>query len=104
MQFLKLTAGDTGHVYSNETSLVVPFAFPQPVSRVHCLLQGFVLSYPDDDHHLRAVRIEPRVEFDELASPTSGQVRVQFAWRDNATGFSSARISSFFARLLLVGE
>lgn len=64
MQILKLTAGNTDFVYPNETSLVVPFAFPQPVSRVHCLLQGFELSYPEDDHHLRAVRIEPRVEFD----------------------------------------
>lgn len=104
MQFVTVTAGDPTFAFPTDSSLVVPFAFATPVTRVHCLLQGFEVSYPEDDHHVRAVLIEPRVEFDELASPVAGQVRVHFVWRDVGGGFSSARISTFFARLLIVGE
>lgn len=104
MQFVQVSVGSVDLAFVTDTSIAVPFSFLQPVRRVHCALQGFDLSYPEDDHHLTEVRIEPRVEFDELASPTTGQVRVHFIWRDEGTGIGSGRIATFFARLLLVGE
>jgi len=104
MQFLTVSAGNVDLAFPTDTSIAVPFSFAQPVRRVHCALQGFDLSYPEHDQHLTAVHIDPRVEFDELVSPTAGQVRVHFIWRDVGTGLGSGRIATFFARVLLVGE
>ena len=67
MQFLTVAVGNADLAFPEDTSLAVPFAFAQPVRRVRCLLQGFDVGYPEGDHHLAAVVIEPAVEFDELA-------------------------------------
>lgn len=104
MQFLHITVGNPDLAFVTDTSLTVPFSFPQPVARVHCALQGFDFTYPEHDQHLTDLRLEPQVEFDGLASPTSGQLRVHFVWRDLGTGLGSGRIATFFARLLLIGE
>lgn len=104
MQFLTLSVGSPELAFPPETTLAVPFTFPRPVRRVHCVLQAFDVGYPDGDHHLAAVDVEPRVEFDPLASPTQGLVRVRFTWRDDSTGFGSAWGATLFARLLVIGE
>jgi hypothetical protein len=104
VQFLEVTVGSVDLAFVSDAYVTASFAFPQPVERVHCALQGFDLAYPDADHHLRAVHLEPRLEFDPFASATAGQVRVHFIWRDDGTGLGSGRISTFFVRLLLIGE
>lgn len=104
MQLLPLVIGSPQLSFPPETSLAVAFTFPQPVRRVHCMLQGFDVGYPEGDHHLAAVQVETHVKFDELASTTHGRVRVDFVWRDDSSGFGSAYGATLFARLLLVGE
>lgn len=104
MQLLPLVVGSPELSFPPETTLAVQFAFAAPVHRVHCLLQGFDVGYPEGDHHLAGVVIEPTVEFDELVSPTHGRVRVRFTWGDASSGFGSAYGATLFARLLLVGE
>lgn len=104
MQFLTLAVGSPELSFPPETTLAMPFTFPLPVRRVHCTLQGIDLGYPEGDHHLAGVVVEPRVEFDELVSTTHGRVLVRFTWRDDSTGFGSAYGATLYARLLVVGE
>jgi hypothetical protein len=104
MQFLTVEVGSPDLAFPPDTSLAVPFAFPQPVRRVHCALQGFDIGYPENDHHLAVAQIESRVEFDDLASTTSGTLRVHFHFRDDSTGFGSAYGATLYARFLIVGE
>ena len=104
MQFLTLAVGSPELSFPPETTLAMAFAFPQPVRRVHCALQGFDVGYPEGDHHLAVVEIAPRIEFDELASPTQGRVLVRFVWRDEGSGFGSAYGAPLYARLLMIGE
>lgn len=104
MQFATVQVGSPDLAFPGDTSLAVPFTFAQPVHRVHCALQGFDLGYPEGDHHLAVVQIEPRVEFDDLASATSGTVRVHFHWRDDAGGFGTAWGATLYARFLVIGE
>jgi hypothetical protein len=104
MQFLIVEVGSPDLAFPPDTSLAVPFSFPHPVRRVHSALQGFDLGYPENDHHLAVVEIEPRVEFDDRASTTSGILRVHFHWRDDGTSFGSAFGATLYARFLIVGE
>ena len=104
MQFVAVEVGNRDLAFAGDHELVVPFAFPRPVTRVHCMLQGIFFRYPDDDEHLLLNGIEPRVEFDSLASPTSGQIRVDLHWRNDHTSLWDERLATFWARLLLVGE
>jgi hypothetical protein len=104
MQFLIVEVGSPDLGFPLDTSLALPFTFPQPVRRVHCALQGFDLGYPEDDHHVALAEIEPRVEFDDRVSATSGTLRVRFQLRDDSTGFGSAYGATFYARFLMVGE
>jgi len=105
MQFLIVEVGSPDLAFPIDTSLAVSFTFPRPVRRVHSALQGFDLGYPENDHHLAVAQIEPRVEFDELASATSGTLRVHFHWRDDGSStFGSAFGATLYARFLIVGE
>lgn len=100
MQFLTVEVGSPDLAFPTDTTLTAPFQFPRPVRRVHCALQGFDLGYPESDHHLAVAQVEPRVEFDDLASPTSGLVRVHFHWRDAGSAWGA----TLYARLLVIGE
>ena len=40
MQFLTLAVGSPELSFPPETTLAMPFTFPLPVRRVHCMLQG----------------------------------------------------------------
>jgi hypothetical protein len=100
MQFLTVTAGSVDLAFISDHTITVPFSFPQPVHRVHAMLQGFDMSFPEDDHHLHRLQLDPQVHFDDRASPTNGELRVHFTFRDDGSG----PIATFYARLLLVGE
>ena len=100
MQFVIVQVGSPDLAFPTDTSLAVPFQFPQPVRRVHCALQGFDLGYPENDHHLLVAQVETRVEFDDLASTTSGVVRVHFHWRDDGSAWGA----TLYARILVIGE
>ncbi len=104
MQFITITVGNVDLAFISDHTIPVAFSFPQPVSRVHAMLQGFDMSYPENDHHIDRFQVDPVVEFDDRVSPTTGQIRVHFTLRDDATGIVSGRIATFYARLLLVGE
>lgn len=104
VEFASAAVGSTQLAFVTETTLSGPFAFARPVRRVRCALQGFDVRYPEDDHHVTLLRIEPSVEFDDAASPTSGLVRVRLAWRDTGSGIGASRIASFAASLVVIGE
>lgn len=104
MQLVTVEVGSPNLSYPMDTSIAVPFRFAAPVRRVHCALQGFDLGYPENDHHLAVAQIEPRVEFDDLASATSGVLRVHFHWRDNSGSSGGAYGATLYARFLVIGE
>ncbi len=104
MQFLPIEVGDRDLVFPQETFRLVPFTFPAPVSRVHVAVQALYFHYPSESDDLRLVRIEPRVEFDPLASTTGGSLRVNLAWKNDTGGIGGERLATFQARFLVVGE
>ncbi|MEO8276324.1 MAG: hypothetical protein ABI639_08895 [Thermoanaerobaculia bacterium] len=104
MQFLTVPVGNTELAFISDSSITVPFSFPQPVTRVSCMLQGLDLEYPDDDHHVKSVHLEPQIQFDDRVSTTNGTLRVHFIWRDDADSIGDGRIAVFYARFVLVGE
>lgn len=104
MQFLRLEVGGPDTIHPSDQTLLVPFTFPSPVTRVHCMLQAVYFRFTGDDEHLRTTGIEPRVEFDSFASSTGGQIRVHLKWTHDHGFLLDDHLSTFWARLLVIGE